>query len=98
MLWNLHLMSTLHLWRTLTQAALCTPLFIIAVYLPSTSYYSEEYNEYLDILRALYDSVPKLFVILMGDINGNLSDFIAVRGNYKPNQRGSKLLEQAKSL
>ena len=45
-----------------------SPLFILSVYLPAASHPIEEFNEYLDYLWALYDSLSKTgFVIVMGD-------------------------------
>ena len=44
-----------------------SPLFILSVYLPAASHPIEEFNEYLDYLWALYDSLSKTgFVIVMG--------------------------------
>ena len=46
-------------------------LFILCVYLLSTSHNLEEYGEYFDNLCALYDSLSSNGkIILMGDFNG----------------------------
>ena len=51
----------------------------------------EEFNEYLDYLWALYDSLSKTgFVIVMGDFNGNLGNSLGERGHYARNDRGLK--------
>ena len=71
-----------------------SPLFILSVYLPAASHPIEEFNEYLDYLWALYDSLSKTgFVIVMGDFDGNLGNSLGERGHYAPNDRGVKLLD-----
>ena len=73
-----------------------SPLFILSVYLPAASHPIEEFNEYLDYLWALFDSLSKTgFVIVMGDFNGNLGNSLGERGHYAPNDRGIKLLDFA---
>ena len=73
-----------------------SPLFILSVYLPAVSHPIEEFNEYLDYLWALYDSLSKTgFMIVMGDFNGNLGNSLGERGLYAPNDRGVKLLDFA---
>ena len=73
-----------------------SPLFILSVYLPAVSHPIEEFNEYLDYLWTLYDSLSKTgFVIVMGDFNGNLGNSLGERGHYAPNDRGVKLLDFA---
>ena len=73
-----------------------SPLFILSVYLPAASHPIEEFNEYLDYLWALYDSLSKTgFVIVMGDFKGNLGNSLGERGHYAPNDRGVKLLDFA---
>ena len=73
-----------------------SPLFILSVYLPAASHPIEEFNEYLDYLWALYDSLSKTgFVIVMGDFYGNLGNSLGERGHYAPNDRGVKLLDFA---
>ena len=55
----------------------CRPLFILAVYLPSSNHALEECKECLDYLRALYDSLSADgFVILLGDFYGDLDNSI----------------------
>ena len=71
-------------------------LFILCVYLPSSSHDIEELNEYLDYLWALYDSLStKCFVIVIGDLNGDFGNALGDRGFYEPNNRGLKLLDFA---
>ena len=49
------------------------PLFILSVYLPSSNHNIDEYDEYLDYLWALYDSLSaKSIVVAMGDFNSDL--------------------------
>ena len=64
----------------------CRPLFILAVYLPSTNHALEEFKECFDYLWALYDSLPADgFVILLGDFNGYLGNYLGDKGK---NDRG----------
>ena len=66
------------------------------VYLPSASHNITEFNEYFDHLWALYDSLSvKLFVIVMGDFNGDLDNSLGDKAKHEPNQRGLKLLDFA---
>ena len=68
------------------------PLFILCVYLPSSSHNIKEFNEYLDYLWALYDSLStKGF----GDLNCNFGTALSEREFYEPNNRGLKLLDFA---
>ena len=68
------------------------PLFILSVYLPSSNHNTDEYDEYLDYLWALYDSLSaKGIVVAMGDFNGDLGNSLGNRGTVNPNQRGVKL-------
>ena len=69
-----------------------TPLFILSVYLPSACHNITEFNEYFDHLWALYDS---LYVIVMGDFNGDLDNSLGDKAKHEPNQRGLKLLDFA---
>ena len=49
--------------------------FILSVYMPASSHCIEEFNEYLDYLWALYNSLStEGFVIIMGDLNGDLGN------------------------
>ena len=69
-----------------------TPLFILGVYLPSASHNIIEFNEYFDHLWALYDSLSvNWFVIVMGDLNGDLGNFLEDKAKNEPNQLGIKL-------
>ena len=71
-------------------------LFILSVYMPASSHCIEEFNEYLDYLWALYNSLStEGFVIIMGDINGDLGNSLGDKGCYAPNNRGLRLLDFA---
>ena len=49
------------------------PLFILSVYLPSTSHTTEEYRECFDLLWSLYDSLSvDGYPAVLGDLNGDL--------------------------
>ena len=73
-----------------------SPLFILSVYLPSSSHCIEEFNEYLDYLWALYDSLStECFVIIMGDLNGDLGNSLGDKGCNAPNDRGLRLIDFA---
>ena len=51
------------------------PLFILSVYLPSSNHNIDEYDEYLDYLWALYNSLSaKGIMVAMGDFNGDLGN------------------------
>ena len=70
------------------------PLFILGVYLPSSSHQMDVFNECLDYLWALYDSLSaKGFVIIMGDLNGDLGSSLGGRGKHEANDRGFKILD-----
>ena len=73
-----------------------TSLFILSVYLPSASHNITEFNEYFDHLWASYDSLSaNWFVIVIGDFNGDLGNFLGDKAKHEPNQRGLKLLDFA---
>ena len=56
----------------------------------------EKFNKYLDNLWALYDSLStEGFVIIMGDLNGDLGSSLGDKGCYAPNDRGLRLLDFA---
>ena len=45
----------------------------------------EEFNEYLDYLWAVYNSLStEGFVIIMGDLNGDLGNALGDKGCYAP--------------
>ena len=70
-----------------------SPLFILSVYLPAASHPIEKFDEYLDYLWVLYDSLSKTgFVIVMGDFNGSLGNSLGERGHYAPNDCGVNYL------
>ena len=74
------------------------PLFNLSVYLPSSNHNIDEYDEYLDYLWALYDSLSaKGIVVAMGDFygDGDLENSLGNKGTVNPNQRGVKLLDFA---
>ena len=57
------------------------PLFMLGVYLPSSSHQMDVFNECLDFLWALHDSLSaKCLVIIMGNLNGNLGNSLGGRG------------------
>ena len=59
----------------------------------------DEYDECLDYLWALYDSLSaKGIVVAMGDFNGDLGNSLGNRGSVNPSQRGVKLLDFANYL
>ena len=69
-------------------------LFILGVYLPSSSHQMDVFNECLDYLWALYDSLSaKCLVIIMGDLNGDLGNSLGGPGKYETNDRGFKILD-----
>ena len=69
-----------------------SPLFILSVYMPASSHCIEEFNEYLDYLCTLYNSLSSEgFVIIMGDLNGDLGNSLGDKGCYTPNDRDHKL-------
>ena len=73
-----------------------SPLYILSVYLPTSSHNDNEFLEYFDHLWALYDSLSvKGYVIVMGDCNSDLGNSLGDKNTGEPNQRGRKLLEFA---
>ena len=73
-----------------------SPLYILSVYLPTSSQKDIDFLEYFDHLWALYGSLSvKGYVILMGDFNGDLGNSLGEKSAREPNQRGLKLLELA---
>ena len=70
------------------------PVFILSVYLPSSSHQMDVFNECLDYLWALYDSLSaKGLVIIMGDLNCDLGYSLGGRGKYEANDRGLNILD-----
>ena len=70
------------------------PLYILSVYLPTSSHNDNVFLEYFDHLWALYDSLSvKGCVIVMGDCNGDLGNSLGDKSTREPNQLGRKLLE-----
>ena len=73
-----------------------SPLYILSVYLPTSSQKDIDFLEYFSHLWALYDSLSvKGYVILMGDFNGELGNSLGEKSAREPNQRSLKLLEMA---
>ena len=76
-----------------------TPLFILSVYLPSMNDKIEDFNEYFDYLWALYDTLSTDgYVIVLGDFNWDIGNFLSEKRKKEPNQRGLKLTELPTSL
>ena len=74
----------------------CRPLFILDVYLPSNNHTLDEFQECLDLLWALYESLSADgFVIVLGDVNGDFGNCLGVRGKKEPNVRGKLLIDFA---
>ena len=72
------------------------PLFILSVYLPSSSHTTEEYRECLDLLWSLCDSLSvDGYPIVLGDLNGDLGNSLGEKGTKEPNERGRLLLNFA---
>ena len=62
----------------------CRPLFILGVYLPSSNHTLDEFQECLDLLWALYESLSADgFVIVLGDVNGDLGNCLSRRARQK---------------
>ena len=74
-------------------------LFILGAYLPSSNAKLEELQEYFDHLWALYDSLSALsingYVLILGDLNGDLGNPWSIKAIMSPNQCGLKLLDLA---
>ena len=67
-------------------------LFIIAVYLPSTNHSIDEFNESIDFLWTIYDSLSeKGYVYVLGDFNADLGNSAGSKGLREPSSRGKKL-------
>ena len=47
--------------------------FILAVYLPSSNHDDEDFSEYLDLLWSLYDSLSTESLVVMGDLNADMT-------------------------
>ena len=74
----------------------CRPLFILGVYLPSSNHTPDEFQECLDLLWALYESLSADgFVIVLGDVNGDFGNCLGVRGKKERNVRGKLLIDFA---
>ena len=74
----------------------CRPLFILGVYLPSSNHTLDEFQECLDLLWALYESLSADgFVIVLGDVNSDFGNCLGVRGKKEPNVRGKVLIDFA---
>ena len=72
------------------------PLFILSVYLPSSSRTNEEYRECLDLLWSLCDSLSvDGYPIVLGDLNSDLGNSLGEKRTKEPNERGRLLLNFA---
>ena len=72
------------------------PLYILNVYLPTSSHNDNEFLEYFDHLWALYDSLSvKGYVIVMGDCKDDLGNSLGDKSTRESIQRCCKLLEFA---
>ena len=71
-------------------------LYILGIYLPSSSLNTEVYDEYFDYMWVLYESLSSRgMVLIMGDFNGDLGNSLGDKGKREPNSRGLKLLDFA---
>ena len=72
-------------------------MYILGVYLPSSSLNTEVYDEYFDYMWALYESLSSRGVVLImgADFNGDLGNSLGDKGKREPNLRGLKLLDFA---
>ena len=71
-------------------------LYILGVYLPSSSRNTEVYDEYFDYMWALYESLSsKGVALVMGGFNGDLGNSLGYKGKHVPNLCGLKLLDFA---
>ena len=62
----------------------CRPLFILGVYLPSSNHTLDEFQECLDLIWALYESLSADgFVIVVGDVNGSKPGVCGFLLDYK---------------
>ena len=69
---------------------------ILCVYLPSSNHALDEFQECLDLLWALYESLSADgFVIVLGDINGDFGNCLGVRSKKEPNVHGKLLIDSA---
>ena len=65
------------------------PLFILSVYLPSSSHTTEEYQECFDLLWSLCDSLSvDGYPIVLADLNGDLGNSLREKRTKEPNERG----------
>ena len=71
-------------------------LFILGVYLPSSSLNIEVYDEYFDYMWALYESLSSRgMVLIMGDFKRDLGNSLGDKSKCEPNLRSLKLLDFA---
>ena len=71
-------------------------LYILGIYLPSSSLNTEVYDEYFDYMCTLYESLSsRWMVLIMGDFDGDLGNSLGDKGKHEPNLRGLKLLDFA---
>ena len=71
-------------------------LYILGVYLPSSSHNIVVYDEYFDYMWTLCESLSSRgMVLVMGDFNGDLGNSLGDKGKLEPNLHGLKLLDFA---
>ena len=64
--------------------------------MPASNHAPDEYREYLDFLWALYASLSAdCFVLVMGDLNGDLGNSLGDKGLKELDERGKLLLDFA---
>ena len=69
------------------------PLFILAVYFPSSNHSLDEFRETLDLLWALYEYCDQRITLVLGDFNGSLCYLGGDRISSEPNVRGELINE-----
>ena len=74
----------------------CRSLFILGVYLPSSNHTLDKFQECLDLLWALYESLSADgFVIVLGNINGHFGNCLGVTGRKESNVHRKLLIDFA---
>ena len=74
-------MGIFHCFGIKCKIARCRPLFILGVYLPFTYHTTEEFQEYLDLLWALYgSSLFEDFVNVTGELNEDFGNTLGYKG------------------
>ena len=61
------------------EFSVCRPLFILGAYLASSNHTLDEFQECIDLLWALYESLSADgFVFVLGDVNGDFGNCLSV--------------------